>query len=314
MTEIDKNELPTYEGAMTQIDCTVCGSAAQRPAWTVKDTLLEFPGEHKIVRCPECGTLRMSPRPPFEERRKAFTDMYPLFDWALGRRHTAVADERIARFHNQIAQISKRHQPGRLLDIGCSDGDFMLGMKRRGWDVHGIEMHKKVADYAREERGLDVTVGAEHEVDWDGVYDCITLFGVIEDLDDPSACLKRCNEHLAEDGLLVIQTHNIASLEARFFGADWFNVEAPRHVWHFTPKSLKLLLMNNGFSQDVLLHYGSAYVTERSIENRRGKVFPSSTMDRILRKLIIMPVERITPRIGQGIEIESYSRKSGANL
>lgn len=298
---------------MTQIDCAVCGSAAQRPAWTVKDTLLEFPGEHKIVRCPECGTLRMSPRPPFEERRKAFTDLYPLFDWALGRRHTVVADERIARFNNQIAQITKRHQPGRLLDVGCSDGDFMLGMKRRGWEVRGIELHKKVADYAREERGLDVVTGAEHEVDWDGTYDCITLFGIIEDLDDPNACLKRCYEHLADGGLLVIQTHNIASLEARYFGPDWFNVEAPRHVWHFTPGSLKRLLMNNGFSQDDLFHYGSAYVTERSIENRRGKVFPSSIMDRILRKSIIMPAERIMPRIGQGIEIESYSRKSGVD-
>ena len=299
----------SFAEAEEQIDCAVCGSAAQRPAWTVRDTLLEFPGEHRIVRCPDCGTLRMTPRPPFEERRKAFSDLYPLFDWALGRKH-AEADSRIARFHEQIAQITRRHRPGKLLDVGCGDGYFMLGMKRRGWEVKGIELHEKVAAYASDELDLDVIGGAEDEVDWGGSYDCITLMGVIEDVDDPNACLMRCREHLAEDGLLMVQTHNIASLEARWFGADWFNIEAPRHVWHFTPQSLKRLLENNGFSERDLLHYGAAYVTERSIENRRGKVFPSSLFDRVVRKAVVGPAAKVLPKLGQGIMIESYSSKA----
>ena len=293
-----------------QVNCCVCGSAAQRPAWTVRDTLLEYPGEHRIVSCPECGTLRMSPRPPFEERRKSFTDMYPLFDWALGRKHSS-KDERIRRFHDQLAQITTRHRPGKLLDVGCSDGYFMLGMQRRGWSVRGIELHEKVAAYAREVLGLDVMGGAEHEVDWGGKYDCITLLGVIEDVDDPNALLQRCLAHLEDRGMLVVQTHNIASWEARYFGPYWFNVEAPRHVWHFTPASLQRLLANNGFSQDDLLHYGAAFVTERSFENKRGRVFPSSLPDRVLRKAVVVPAAAILPKIGQGIMIESYSHKSG---
>jgi hypothetical protein len=87
-------------------------------------------------------------------------------------------------------------------------------------------------------------------------------------------------------------------------------VEAPRHVWHFAPLTLRRLLENNRFKQDDLLHYGAEYVTERSIENRRGKVFPSSTFDRILRKLIIVPAARLLPHLGQGIMIEAYSSKA----
>ncbi len=302
-------DLPTFEGAERQIDCAVCGSVLQRPMWAVRDSLLGAPGEYRIVRCPECGTLRMSPRPPFEERRAAFSDLYPLFDWALGRKR-AQADQRIARFAPQIEQINRRQKPGRLLDVGCGDGFFMLGMHRRGWEVSGIELHEKVAAYAREELGLDVKGGAEHEVDWGGVYDCITLFGVIEDVDDPNACLKRCLEHLADDGLLVVQTHNIGSLEARLFGPHWFNIEAPRHVWHFSPETLNKLLQNDGFKQVDLLHYGAAYVTERSIENRRGKVFPSSALDRVIRKAVVAPAAMIMPKLGQGIMIESYCRKA----
>ena len=142
-------------------------------------------------------------------------------------------------------------------------------------------------------------------------YDCITVFGVIEDVDDPGALLDRCREHLTGDGLLVVQTHNIDSWEARYFGADWFNIEAPRHVWHFSPGTLRRLLENSRFGQEDLLHYGSSYVTERSIENRRRRLFPSSAKDRLLRKAVLEPAAKLLPRIGQGIMIEAYCRKAG---
>lgn len=299
-----------FEEAERQIDCAVCGSALQRPMWNVRDTLLGSPEQYRIVRCPECGTLRMSPRPPFNERRRAFSDLYPLFDWALGRKR-AQAEQRIARFAPQIAELNRRQRPGKLLDVGCGDGYFLLGMQRRGWEASGIELHEKVAAYARDELGLDVRGGAEHEVDWGGKYDCIVLMGVIEDVDDPNACLLRCAEHLNDGGLLMVQTHNIDCWEARYFGPCWFNIEAPRHVWHFSPETLKKLLQNNGFNQADLLHYGAAFVTERSIENKRGKVFPSSAIDRVLRKAVVAPAAKIAPILGQGIMIESYSRKSG---
>jgi SAM-dependent methyltransferase len=303
--------LSTFEEAEHQVDCAVCGGALQRPMWTVRDTLLGSTESYRIVRCPDCGTLRMSPRPTFDERRQSFTDLYPLFDWALGRKR-AQAEQRIGRFAAQINEINRRQRPGKLLDVGCGDGYFLLGMQRRGWEVSGIELHEKVAAYARDELGLDVRGGAEDEVDWGGRYDCITLFGVIEDLDDPNACLDRCREHLNNGGLLVVQTHNIDSWEARHFGPHWFNIEAPRHVWHFSPVTLEKLLQNNGFRQEHLLHYGAVFVTERSIENRRGKVFPSSALDRIIRKAIVAPAAKIAPKLGQGIMIESYCRKTGS--
>ena len=290
--------------------CAVCSSSQQRLQWTVKDTLLGYGGVYRIVSCLQCGTLRLSPLPPFEDRRLSFTDKYPLFDWALGRK-TAVPEERIARFHPQIVEINRRHRPGRLLDVGCGDGYFIMGMEQRGWETRGIELHEATAGYARDQLGLDVDVGAEHEVEWQGPYDCITLFGVLEDVDDPAACLERCRQNLADDGLLVIQTHNIASLEARYFGADWFNIEAPRHAWHFSPRTLLMLLGGHGFRQEHLRHYGAPFVTERSIENRRGRTYPSSTIDRLTRKLVVAPAAKVAPLMRQGIMIESYCRKQG---
>lgn len=293
--------------------CAVCGGSSASPAWSAGDSLLETSSpdadkRYAYIRCDTCGTLRMSPRPDFSERRRSFYDEYPLFDWALGRK-PAVTEERVSRFAAQIRQINFKQRAGRLLDVGCGDGYFMLGMRDHGWEVRGIELHEGVAAYARDELGLDVMAGAEHELDWGGPYDCITLLGVIEDVDDPAALLSRCYEALDDGGLLVVQTHNIGSWEARYFKGDWFNVEAPRHVWHFTPETLALLERNNRFRQVDLVHYGTEYVTERSIEIRRGRRFPSSAFDRIIRKAVIAPAARLLPMIGQGIMIESYCRK-----
>lgn len=310
-SDFSEGTLPSFEGVESQVDCAVCGSAMQRPMWTVSDTLLGSTEKYRIVRCPDCGTMRMSPRPAFELRRQSFSDLYPLFDWALGRKRPQ-PEQLMKRYTNQIREINQRQRPGKLLDIGCGDGYFMLGMQQRGWEVHGIELNEKVAAYARDQLGLDVRAGAEHELDWGGSYDCITLLGVLEDVDDPIACLTRCFEHLNDGGLLVVQTHNIGSWEARLFGPHWFNIEAPRHVWHFSPVTLERLLNNNRFKQEHLIHYGADFVTMRSIENRRGRVFPSSFLDRIIRKTIVAPAAVITPKLGQGIEIESYSRKNGS--
>jgi SAM-dependent methyltransferase len=306
MTDTD-GQVPLISGVDVDI-CAVCESSHSSPAWKARDTLMGSTDEYSFVRCDSCGTIRMSPRPLFEARRQSFSDDYPLFDWALGRKQ-ADAEERINRFQVQIGQINHRQRPGRLLDVGCGDGYFMLGMQQRGWDVQGIELNENVAAFAREQLKLDVTAGAENEVDWNGPYDCITLLGVIEDVDDPNELLSRCYGYLADGGLLVVQTHNIASWEARYFKGDWFNVEAPRHVWHFDPGTLQRLIENNRFNQTDLIHYGAEYVTERSIENRRGRKFPSSALDRALRKAVIAPAARVLPRIGQGIMIESYCRK-----
>lgn len=304
---VSGNSTEARDGEMVP-ECAVCGSRLWHPQWRIRDSLLDYPGSFDIIACDGCGTLRMSPRPSFSARRRSFTDQYPLYDWALGRKSAREA-ERIGRFSPQIAAINSRKQPGRLLDVGAGDGYFMLGMQQRGWETRGIELHEGVAAYARDELGLDMVAGAEHEVDWGGPYDCITLFGLIEDVDDPNACLSRCFDSLAPDGLLVVQTHNIGSLEARYFGPDWFNIEAPRHVWHFSPDTLRRLLDSNRFTQDRLLHYGSTYVTEQSIGQHRGRPFPSTPVDRVIRKLLISPAARLLPRIGQGIMIESYCHK-----
>lgn len=290
--------------------CAVCGSTGAVPTWTVGDSLLGFPGEFRIVRCIACGTMRLTPRLLFGQRRGSFTDDYPLFDWALGRKEAKPA-QRIARFQAQIDEIGRRQLPGRMLDVGCGDGYFLLGMQERGWQVRGIELHEGVAAYARDQLGLDVVAGAEYEVEWGGPFDCITVLGVIEDVDDPNELLARCHENLAEGGLLVVQTHNIESWEARYFGPKWFNIEAPRHVWHFSPKTLTRLLENNRFGAEALLHYGSSYVTERSLELRRRRKFPASITDRLLRKAVIEPAAKLLPRLGQGIMIEAYCRQAG---
>jgi len=77
-------------------------------------------------------------------------------------------------------------------------------------------------------------------------FHLITLWHVLEHLADPGPVLQQLSGLLAPGGLLVIAVPNIGSLQARLFGANWFHLDLPRHLWHFSPWSLEPLWRSAG--------------------------------------------------------------------
>jgi len=125
-----------------------------------------------------------------------------------------------------------------LLDVGCGSGQFLLGMRERGWHVVGVEPDPVAAAAARR-NDLDVhdglLVDAEFE---DDSFDAIVLSHVIEHVHDPIALLQECGRILRPGGVLVMMTPNLNSVGHRRFGADWRGLEPPRHLHVFSVESL----------------------------------------------------------------------------
>jgi len=81
-----------------------------------------------------------------------------------------------------------------------------------------------------------------------GPFDCITLWHSLEHVRDPSAILRDCKKILKPGGVLLIAVPDAGGLEARTFGARWFHLDVPRHLFHFTRKSLASVLRAAGFA------------------------------------------------------------------
>jgi 2-polyprenyl-3-methyl-5-hydroxy-6-metoxy-1,4-benzoquinol methylase len=115
----------------------------------------------------------------------------------------------------------------------------------------------------------------------------VTLWDVIEHLEDPIAHLGAAARALKPDGLLVIETQNVASLFARLLGRKWQHYKHAEHLYHFDPRSLGRLLELAGLEQvDRSARRGGKYVSMTFLAERVGRIHPLlSTLASPLRLL-----------------------------
>jgi SAM-dependent methyltransferase len=145
--------------------------------------------------------------------------------------------------------------PGRLLDAGAGRGRFVAAARDAGYDAFGIEPSAGRAATGRERYGADVRTATMEDSDVPaGSLDAVSLWHVLEHLDDPGAALERAADWLRPGGALLVGVPNLASLQARLGGPRWYHLDLPRHRTHFTPAGVRALLAARGF-EPVAVHH-----------------------------------------------------------
>jgi 2-polyprenyl-3-methyl-5-hydroxy-6-metoxy-1,4-benzoquinol methylase len=135
---------------------------------------------------------------------------------------------------------------GKLLDVGCGNGEFMVRMRDLGWSVRGVDPDPAAAKQGRSQ-GLQIFVGTVSDVPDSTRYDVITLNHVIEHVSDPIGLLRECRRRLRPGtGTLVITTPNIKSLGHWWFKRYWRGLEVPRHLFLFSPAALSDCVIRAG--------------------------------------------------------------------
>src|SRR2546426_5645717 len=196
--------------------CALCADAETRALFQVDGAL--------IVACRGCGLVRQDTRP------LATAALYDGGNYATddpkGGYANYFLDAAVNKrtFGQRIREVEKRYgRKGRLLDVGCALGDFLLEAKAAGWDVAGVEISTFAAQRARA-RGLRVTAGRLEELDLPAAsFDVITLYEALEHLTDPVATLAAVHRLLVPGGLLHLVTPNVGGVQARLLGRHWYH-------------------------------------------------------------------------------------------
>ena len=140
------------------------------------------------------------------------------------------------------------HGDGRLLDFGCGGGSFLVRMAEQGWKVTGLDASVGAVRLIREELGLRALVGSlPHPELEPGSFDMITMWHSLEHVHRPADILAESARLLVPGGRLIVAVPNIASWPAAWFGRDWFGLDLPRHLMHFTPDTLREMIARAGF-------------------------------------------------------------------
>jgi len=138
---------------------------------------------------------------------------------------------------------------GRILDVGCGTGLFLRALAPKDWERFGVETGAPAAEIAGRHLGGDhVHAGELVGAPFPGsFFDVVTFWSVLEHTNDPRGQLEKAHHILKPGGSIVIQLPNASCYQARWFGGDWFALDAPRHRYHFDRKTLGRLLAETGF-------------------------------------------------------------------
>ncbi|HEY0045241.1 MAG TPA: class I SAM-dependent methyltransferase [Flavobacterium sp.] len=165
---------------------------------------------------------------------------------------------------------SLQGKTGNLLDIGSGTGDFLAAAMNKGWKVTGAEPNLKAREAAK---GKGVNMFESTTLLPDHSYDIITMWHVLEHVPDPKFQILELKRLLKPNGHIIIAVPNFHSYDAKHYGKYWAAFDVPRHLWHFSRKSIANLFAEQEFEVvNVLpMMFDAYYVSLLSEKYRTGK-------------------------------------------
>jgi 2-polyprenyl-3-methyl-5-hydroxy-6-metoxy-1,4-benzoquinol methylase len=145
--------------------------------------------------------------------------------------------------------ITKFINHGKVLDVGCSGGQFLSFFDPKKWERQGVEIDKDTALIAKTEYDIPVKIGYFPEISFEDKFDLIIIRGVIEHFSDPISVLKKCAEVLKPNGYLFISATPVGnSFAFHVYREKWVHYVPLIHIHFFTVDLLTRMLKNFNMS------------------------------------------------------------------
>ncbi|MES2372976.1 MAG: class I SAM-dependent methyltransferase [Bacteroidota bacterium] len=262
-------------GSISYTHCPCCHSAAVYPALSAKDHTVS--GEvFEIWHCDDC-TVRFTQRVPDA------VSIGPYYQSANYVSHSDTQKGLINRLYHKVRNHtlnSKRKllqevtgkTSGNLLDVGAGTGAFSNTMKLAGWSVTALEPDDIARKKAMDKYGLELQSPENLFTQEAAHFDAITMWHVLEHVHDLHQYLEQFAKILRPGGKLVIAVPNYTSYDAKWYKENWAAYDVPRHLYHFSPKSMELLGNAKGFvlSDTKPMWFDSFYVSMLSEQYKNG--------------------------------------------
>ena len=177
----------------------------------------------------------------------------PYYDSKAYISHTDDTSNLIARLYQRVkkynlkskVKLIRKYTIGgnKLLDVGAGTGDFLIEAKGDNWQVFGIEPNSS-ARLLAEKKGQHLEESMKTLKDQE--FSVITLWHVLEHLPDLEYQIEMLKGLLQKNGFLFVAVPNFKSYDSQYYGKFWAAFDVPRHLWHFSKKSIKMLFEAEG--------------------------------------------------------------------
>jgi len=227
--------------------CPWCGSEkAQINLW-LRDEFLTKEDFH-ICECLNCGLLYTMPRPD-KDKIGAYYKSEAYYS------HQENKKGFIPKVYERVKSINLKHkyrlatnglQPGKLLDIGCGVGDFLHTAEMHGWECIGVEPSDDAKSIAQKRIKGKIITSMELEGFPDGSFDVITMWHVLEHVDDIKWQVAQLQRLVNPSGRVIIALPNYKSYDGQYYKEQWAAYDVPRHLNHFNRNTLSKIFKTSG--------------------------------------------------------------------
>ncbi|MET2986445.1 class I SAM-dependent methyltransferase [Aureibaculum conchae] len=161
-----------------------------------------------------------------------------------------------------------------ILDIGAGTGDFLAACATNGWKITGIEPNENARALANS-KILNSKFQIHNDLEElnSETFDIITMWHVLEHVPDLNDYVKKLKSLLKPNGTLIVAVPNFKSYDANYYQEFWAAYDVPRHLWHFSRKSISELFAQENMKVEKILpmKFDAYYVSLLSEKYKTGK-------------------------------------------
>lgn len=221
--------------------------------------------DFRIYQCDHCGLLFTAPRPSSEEIGRYYQSDNYYSHQENKKGFIPHVYETVKSFNiKRKVQIALSGlEKGRLLDIGCGVGDFLLYVKNAGWEITGIEPSNDAKKIAQERLGITLFDPSDSHSLPDHSFDVITMWHVLEHVDDLKSQTSELKRLLKPGGRLIIALPNFQSFDSQYYNIYWAAWDVPRHLNHFSSDVIRSIFTSLGmiFVDIQMLKWDAYYIS-----------------------------------------------------
>ena len=302
--------------------CNLCSSEKISKKFLLKDRLHAIDGKFSLFVCNKCGLIFQNPQLSEKELAPYYPRDYIAYNKGKSPRDKMIDSLYRVYYSNNDYPLLKilflpvksliRSMPykkeAKYLDIGCGDASFLKFVKERGMIPHGVDPFLKNPVSKLNIKNVSLH-NAKYPIEF---FDFITLNNVLEHVQNPLKILTECERILRKDGKIFVNVPNSSSLNYHLFSSNWVSLDAPRHLYTFSNKTLSMygkkcgLLINKiNYKSEPFTILSSIIYAVNKILYRKNKLEGNKLIANRMVNILILPLSLLLNflKIGDQTEI-----------